>query len=318
MMNSRLVVAFVLMLSACGNAGVDSSDQTLRIYSTVTQDTVDAVVAGFQAANPDVVVEVFRAPTGEVAARIAAEQRDGGMQADVLWLTDPLSIEQYARDGLLRSWTPAAVEAVPSDYRTDTFFGTRILNMVIVTDADADPVPQDWADLSEVAGGVAIPDPGFAGSAYGALAYFALDPDYGMDFYSGLAAAGGTQVNAPGDVLTAVAEGAYDAGITLDRTVRDAVDDGSPVRLVWPTSGAIAIYSPVAVVDATTSTAAEPFVDYVLGVSGQQAIASTGWEPIRKDGVDWSDPGPQAVVDWEEAFSRQDELLTAYREIFGG
>ena len=308
-----------LMTGGCGGdstaASGESSGESVTVYTSVTQDTVDAVVVGFEAANPGVDVEVFRAPTGELAARIAAEQRSGGLQADVLWLTDPLSIEQYSRDGLLRTWDPSDVEAVPNEYRTETYFGTRVLNLVIVAGSEVDPAPEDWDDLTTMEGGVAIPDPAFAGSAFAALGFFGLSPDYGMDFYRSLRDNGGVQVQAPGDVVTGVAEGIYAAGVTLDRIVSDAVDDGSPVVVVWPASGAIAMYSPIAVVDGSSSTAAEPFVEYVLGEEAQRAIAATGWEPIRSD-VEWPERGEVRVVDWGQAFDRQDELLSQYDAIF--
>ena len=168
-----------------------------------------------------------------------------------------------------------------------------------------------------VDGVVAIPDPGFAGSAFGALAFFASDPDYGMTFYRELRDNGAVQVRSPGDVVSGVAEGLYSAGISLDRTVDDAIADGSPVELVWPRSGAIAIYSPIGVLDGSEASAAEAFVDFVLSLDGQQIIADTGWQPIRED-VEWPDRGDQRSVDWLAVFSRQDELLAEYGAIFGG
>lgn len=309
-------LATISLLSGCASGAGGGDATVVRVYTSVTQDTVDAVVAGFEAANPGVTAEVFRAPTGELAARIAAEQREGGGMADVLWLTDPLSIQQYARDGLLREWSPKNAEAVASQYKTKSFFGTRILNMVIVASEDADSPPADWPALADTEN-VVVPDPGFAGSAFAALGFFALDPAYGMEYYTRLAENGATQVRSPGDVVAGVAEGRHPAGITLDRTTRDAVDDGSPVVLVWPESGAIALYSPIAVLDATESDAAEAFVDYVLSVEAQEAIAATGWEPVRDD-VEWPHGGPQQTLDWDRAFDRQDELLADYRAIFGG
>ena len=312
-----VAVLFVaLLVTSCGTGAGGDSEDALRVYTSVTQATVDAVVAGFEAANPGVVVEVFRAPTGEVAARIAAELREGGLQADILWLTDPLSVQQYARDGLLREWTPDNIDVVREDYRTDTFFGTRVLNLVIVAAAGLDSTPQDWDDLIDVDGVVAIPDPGFAGSAFGALGFFALSPDFGIDYYVSLRDNGAVQVRSPGDVVAGVAEGLYVAGITLDRTARAAVDDGSPVVMVWPESGAISMYSPIGVVDASESNAAEPFVEYVLGEEAQTAIASTGWQPIRTD-VEWPEFGAQRMLDWDQAFERQDELLEEYHTVFG-
>ncbi len=317
-LGGALVVAAALLAAACGDGAGGDTTGTLRVYTSVTQDTVDAVVAGFEAAQQGVAVEVFRAPTGELTARIAAELRDGDLAADVLWLTDPLSIQQYAADGLLLEWEPDELAAVPDEFRSTTFFGTRILNLVIVANDDVEPAPADWWELTGgVPGGVAIPDPGFAGSAFGALGFFALSDGYGMDFYRQLAAGGGVQVNSPGEVVSGVAEGVYGAGMTLDRPARDAVDDGSPLRLIWPDSGAIAIYSPIGVVDTGATATARDFVDYVLGEEAQRAIAATGWQPIRSD-VEWPHGGPQVSVDWAAAFDRQEELLQEYRTIFGG
>ena len=107
------------------------------------------------------------------------------------------------------------------------------------------------------------------------------------------------------------------AGMTLDQGARAAIGDGSPVTMVWPASGAIAIYSPIAVVDATGVAAAETFADFVLGPIAQAEIAATGWQPIRSD-VEWPEDGTAAAVDWATAFDRQEELLDSYATIFGG
>lgn len=291
---------------------------SLRLYTSVTQDTVDAVVAAYRERHPGVTVDVFRAPTGELNARIAAERRSGGVEADALWLTDPLSMQQYDAEGLLAPITVDDAEAVPSAYRSDTYIGTRILNMVIVHQAGLDPAPDDWADLTDpaYAGGVAIPDPAFAGSAFGALGYFALADDFGMDYYQALADNGAVQVQAPGEVTTGVADGRFVAGMTLARSARDAAEKGSPVEVVVPDPGAIAIYSPIAVVETSDNRqVAESFVDFAVSRPAQEAIADTGWEPVRDD-VDWPHDYAQVAPDWPQISNRQDDLLEEYRAIW--
>lgn len=234
-----LSLVLAMLATACGSPETTATPgpETLRIYTTVTEATVNAVVEAFGAEHPEVTVEVFRAPTGEVLARIAAEIREGGVEADVLWLTDPLSMQQYEADGLLRTWDPSEIGAVPESYRTGTFFGTRLLNMVMVHHPDLANPPTDWSDLATVEGVVAIPDPAFAGSAFGALAYFALTDAYGIDYYQSLKDNGAVQVQSPTDVVNGVAEGLYVAGMTLDQGARAAIADGSPLTLVWPASG---------------------------------------------------------------------------------
>lgn len=325
-------LAFVVALAACtSNASAPSASRppasgsgpagTIRLYTSVTQDTVDAVLGAFGEAYPDVTVDLFRAPTGEVDARIAAERREGRILADVLWATDPLSVQQYDAEGLLRDWRPGNAAAVPAEYRQDRFWGTRLLNVVIVAHQDVDPRPTSWDDLTDAAhrDRVALSDPGFAGSALGTMAYFALTDAYGFDYLRALADNGATQVQSVGDVITGVAEGQFAAGMSLDKSVRDAVDAGSPVQLVWPQPGAIAIYSPIAVFAASANaTAAEAFANYVLGTEAQAAIAFTGWQPVRPD-VAWElSDGDVVQPDWPAAFARRDELLREYRAIFGG
>ena len=294
---------------------------TVRVYTSVTQDTVDAVLAAYAEAAPDVTVEIFRAPTGELDARIAAELRDGQIGGDVLWGTDPLSVQSYAAQDLLEVWSPPEAASVPEEYQTDTFWGTRLLNMLIVHSTELADPPTDWADLTDpaYADGVGIPDPGFAGSAFAVLAYFESTPDFGIGYYEDLAENGAVQVQAVAEVLTGVAEGRFMAGMTLDKSARDAIAQGSPIEIAWPASGAIALYSPVAVfADAEQLANGQHFANFLLTREAQEAIASTGWQPIRDDVEGPPIDGEQVSPDWDEVFDRQEELLMEYRAIFGG
>lgn len=317
------LLALVVLTAACDMAAPAASApaEPLRLYTSVTQDTVDAVIEAFGTSHPDVTVEVFRAPTGELNARLAAERREGRIRADVLWMTDPLSIQPYAAAAELRAWSPPAAEAIDAAYRSDDYWGARLLNMVIVAGDDVDPAPSDWDDLTDPAysDGIVVPDPGFAGSAFGALGYFALAEDYGTAHLQALADNGTVQVQSPDEVVTGVAEGRYQAGMTLDYSARAAIERGSPVRLIWPESGAITMYSPIAVMASTQAAErAETFVDFVLDVEGQEAIAGTGWQPVHPDVEGPPIEGPQVTPDWDAAFERREELLEEYRAIFGG
>jgi iron(III) transport system substrate-binding protein len=316
---AALFLAALAVLGACTPGGLGGVE-SVTLYTSVTQATVDAVVEAFARDHAETNVEVFRAPTGELNARIAAEQREGDIQADVIWLTDPLSMQQYDADGLLGAFTPAEVGQIPAEFRSDRFWGTRLLSMVIVQQTGTNPGLKGWEDLADSAFAIAaVPDPGFAGSALGAMAYLAMADGFGFDFYSRLAGNGGVQVNSPGDVVTGVAEGQFVAGMTLAFSARAAIEKGSPIEIVWPEPGAIVMYSPVAILASSDNPAlAGGFVDFVLTREGQQAIAGTGWQPVRSD-VAWDvGGGPIVTPSWPEVFNRQDQLLDKYREIFGG
>ena len=216
-----------------------------------------------------------------------------------------------------RRWEPSGSADVPDAYRTDSFWGTRLLSMVIVQRDDLAPL-ESWADLTDpaLAGRIAAPDPGFAGSAFAVFGYFASEPSLGYDFYQQLHDNGLVIVNAPGEVVTGVAEGRFDAGITLAFSASAALEKGSPISLVWPAPGAVALYSPIGLVDGAGSSA-QRLVEFVLTPAAQQRIADTGWQPILPD-VPWRIDGPQVNVDWTELFDERDAILETFRTIFDG
>ena len=301
-----------------------SSASQLTLYTSVTQNTVTAVVNGFAKTDPGVKVSVFRATTGQLNARIAADEHSGGLRADVIWGTDPLSMESYAQQNLFRPWPLPGLADVPAADKTTYFWGTRELYLVIVAHKGLTPMPQNWSDLTSAAykGKVALPDPAAAGSAFAALGYFATAPGFGLGFYRALKANGAVQVSTIPEVVTDVAEGRYQLGITLDSEVRSAIAEGSPVVMDWPADGAISLYSPIAETVAATggaNTAAQAFLRYVLSPAAQAAIGKTGWQPVLP-GIA-GPPRPAGATEvypgWPALFGRQQQILQQYQAIFG-
>lgn len=301
-----------------GAAAAGGPSGTVRLYTSYSQDVVDGLLAAYRRTQPGVKVELFRAPTGQLSARLAAEQRTGGVRADVLLLSDPLSMEQYATQGMLRQWSPPQESAVPARARSNRFWGVSVLDMVVVHRPGAGPA--SWQDLAgpRYRGRVAIPDPGFAGSALGALGYFALADGYGLDYYRRLKANRAVQVQSPDDVITGVAEGRYEAGMALGYSARRAVAKGSPIEVSEPAPGAIRLYGPVAVLQASRNPdAAESFAAFLLTRPAQQELVRLGRDPVRADvPVPWR-TGPTVMPDWPKVFHRQAQLLQDYRGIFG-
>jgi iron(III) transport system substrate-binding protein len=333
-----ILLASVLGAAACGsspatsgNASGQTSGQTaatsaqqITLYTSVTQNTVTAVLNGFAKLDPNVKVSVFRATTGQLNARIAADEHSGGLRADVIWGTDPLSMESYAQDGLFQPWPLPALTGVPAQDKTKYFWGTRELYLVIVAHKGLTPMPANWSDLTNPAykGKVALPDPAAAGSAFAALGYFDTAPGFGISFYHALKANGAVQVSTIPEVVTDVAEGRYQLGITLDSEVRAAIKEGSPVVMDWPADGAIELYSPIAetvTAKGAAAAATQALMRYVLSTDGQTVIGKTGWQPVLP-GIA-GPPRPAGATEvypgWTTLFGRQNQILQQYQAIFG-
>lgn len=324
-MRGRLaqVVLFVptLLLSACGGAQPAASADAITLYTCVSDTTIQPVIKEFEKARPGRKVNLYRAPTGELNARVAGDVRSGGLKADVIWACDPLTMQGYVAQDLVGGWVPQT--DIPSAVRTADYVGVAMLYMVAVT-SKGTPPPKAWSELTNPAyrGAVAVPDPGTAASALGALGYFAEAPGYGTDFYAKLKQDGAVQVSTPDNVTTGVAEGTYRVGMTTANSAYAAKKSGSPVEVVWPAPGAIGIYGPVALAKhaATEPVAAKDFISFVTSKEGQTVIGRSGSYPTLADVEGPTMPAHAPVVypDWARLSSQKDMLLRSYQQIFGG
>jgi iron(III) transport system substrate-binding protein len=199
--------------------------------------------------------------------------------------------------------------------------GAHLLYMVAVH-RTAVPAPRSWSDLAGPAHGkVAVPDPAVAASALGALGWFAASPGYGVDFYGKLKRNGAVQVKTPDDVTAGVAQGLYDAGMTTANSAYAAKKDGSPVDVVWPKPGAIAIYGPVALASHSPhAQVAKDFISFVIGDAGQQVIGASGTYPTRPGVAGPSVPAGAPIVhpDWARIGTTKNAIELGYRQVFGG
>jgi iron(III) transport system substrate-binding protein len=324
---SALLAVLVLSLAACGGestaGGVADAGQPdgLTMYTCLSDESIQPVIEAFEARDDGGQVELFRAPTGELNARVAADIRSGGLGADVFWGCDPLTVQALVDQDLVGGWIPPDADAIPEEFRTDDYVGGHLLYMVALHRSGA-PAPEAWSDLAD--GGydaLAVPDPAVAASALGTVGFFAAEPDYGVDFYRDLQESGAVQVSTPDDVTTGVAQGVYDAGITTANSAYAAQDDGSPVEVVWPDPGAVAIYGPVALAThSADSDVARSFVSFVVSAEGQAVLAASGAYPTLPgvDGPTVPDGAPVVSPDWAAIGAEKDDILAEYQQVFGG
>ena len=177
---SLVPLAVVLtLLAACGGAdagaGRPPRTETLTLYTCLSDESIQPVIEAFEDGAPGTQVDLFRAPTGELNARVAADVRSGGLQADVFWGCDPLTVQSLVDQDLVGGWTPPEAEDIPAEFRTDDYVGAHLLYMVAVHRTDV-PAPASWSDLA---------DPRYAGRPSptrrspprpsGALGWFAAD-----------------------------------------------------------------------------------------------------------------------------------------------
>ncbi len=315
------LVPLALLPLACDSSGSSSSAESITLYTCVNDESIQPVISQFEDAHAGAEVKLFRAPTGDLNARVAGDLRSGGLRADVIWACDPLTMQGYVDQDLVGGWTPESAADIPDQFRTEDYVGAAVLYMVAVY-KDGVPAPRSWADLiGPDYDSVSLPDPNVAASALGALGWFNQSPEYGLDFYATLKEHGAEQVATPDDVTTGVAQGVYQAGITIANSAYLAKDSGSPIGVVWPEPGAVAIYGPVGLARGSADSAlAKDFISYAVSEPGQQVLAKAGSYPTLPgvEGPEVPADAPVVYPDWPKITANKDALLAEYQQIFSG
>lgn len=308
-----------------GGTAAGGGDGSITVYTSEPQAKIDEVVAAFEEDHPDVQVEVFRAGTGDLKARIAAELETGDVGADVLLAADAPTFEGYKAEDLLLEYTPADADALlesvvdPDGY----YVGTRLIPTVIAYNTnEVDTPPTSWQELTDPAysGRLVMPNPDVSGAAAFNAAVWLLTDSLGEEWIRAL---GGNDVlvaESNGPTSQAIADGSRPIGVVVDYLVRDLAAQGSPVAVSYPSEGVPYIAQPAAVFASSDNPeGAQAFVDFLVSADGQTLAVEQNYLPVRSD-VGTPDGAPSLAeltlleVPLEEVSAVQDEAVDLFKE----
>ncbi len=321
----KLAITFVLLICVAMLFGVEK----IMLYTSVPTEIMTAIADAFMAENPTIEVEVFRSGTGTIQTKIAAEAEGGNLQADVIWVAEFSYYETLKKQGLLAQIFPEEADALPDNFKDpeDYYYAGRLINMVIAYNTyelTPETAPQSWTDLTDSKwyDNFVIPNPEYSGAAVAAVG--ALSINYGWEYFEDLRKNETVVVRGNSDVAQKVAAGEFPIGMTLDYIARGLRENGSPIDIVYPKDGTIAIPSPVAVMKGTDNMeAAMVFINYILSEKGQKALVELGsLVPIRSD----VNPPPNTPpageildhamkIDWKAIEELTTEINTKFADI---
>jgi iron(III) transport system substrate-binding protein len=303
-------------------AAVASASGPVTVYAALTAANGKALTSAFEAADPKVQLSMVTGGTGPLTTRIAAERRAGRVQADVIFLADPTSMDTLAEEHVLSSWRPAVATSMPTGFTGPGWVGALTFENVIAYHDGMKNPPTNWSDLTDPAykGEIAIGDPSYSGTTFGLVG--ALSTRYGWSYYRKLKANGVQVQDSTNTVGTEIAQGIVEAGATLDVVVRNLQAKGAKISIAWPTSGAVPVPAPVGVTrDAKNPAAAKAFVTWLLSPKGQAAVVKLGYVP-SVPGIDAHGLLPvsakQMTVNWTKLAADKSTILATFQSIFGG
>lgn len=258
------------------------------LYTSVPQELATQFADAFMKKRPDIKVEIYRAGSTEVGAKLAAEREVGGIRADLLWLADaPVYYDLRQRGELLAYVSPEA-KSIPADIKDPKGFFTagRLINMIIAVNTQVMPLkdaPKSWKDFPESGKKAVMGNPLYSGSNFVTVAAF-VKKDGNWGWFERARAKGVAIVRGNSEAADALAGKEFGVAMTLDYIVAGLIKKGAPLSIVWPADGAISVPSPIAIIKGSKNPAgSKAFVDFVLSKEGQEFLVKQEVIPVRSD-----------------------------------
>ncbi len=295
-MTTRLTQRFSFMMTAMVGLIVFSaaiafaqgkSPNRVLLYTSVPQELATQFANAFMKKRPDIRVEIYRAGSTEVGAKIAAEREVGGIRADLLWLADAPVYYDLRKRGELFAYVSPEAKAIPADLKDPKglFTAGRLINMIIAVNTEVMPLkeaPKSWKEFPDAGKKAAMGNPLYSGSNFVTVAAFVQKDGWG--WFERARTKGVAVVRGNSEAATALAGKEFAVAMTLDYIVAGLIKKGAPLAIVWPSDGAISVPSPIAIIKGTKNpNGSKAFVDYVLSKEGQEFLVKQEVIPVRGD-----------------------------------
>lgn len=257
----------------------------VTVYMPSPAGLADKLAAGFTAAT-GVEVEQFQGTTGEILARLEAEEANP--VADVVILaswSDGLSMKQ---GGKLLSYTPANAERIVDGWidADAMLFGYSASAVGVIYNTTVIPeLSADWAELggTQYKDQLAIPDPEKSGACKDFVAGYVNAN--GWEDFQAMADNGMIVPGANKAALEAVTTG--EVGILVagvDYNAYSSMAKGEPLNIYYPAGGTVVNPRPAMILKtAPNADNAKAFIDYLFSDEAQQLVAAAYLLPGRSD-----------------------------------
>ena len=263
---------------------------SLVVYSPHDADPLAAGVAMFEAAYPNIKVEVIAAGTGELCQRVVAESANP--QGDVLWGGGADTLAAYVE--YFDPYVCANDDVIGEAYKDadDMWIGESPLPMVFIynkTMLDEADVPTTWEGLCDPAlkGKIAYCSPAKSGSAYTQLCTMLFSQpsiEEGWDlvgrFIENL---DGKIQDSSGNCHKLVASGEYALGVTIEKSAVK-YNDNPDIGFVYPEKNSAVPDGVALIKNCPNPESAKLFIDFVTSLECQKA-QNADWarRPVRSD-----------------------------------
>ena len=304
----------------------------IMIYTSIYEDVIEALDRLMGKQFPNCNIEFFYGGTGQIQAKIAAEQASNKLGCDMLLVAEPAYSLELKENGMLHPYITTQASNLAFDYDKEGYwYPVRLCVMVLAYNPEKyakNTIPNSFRDFAfdpSVKGAISMGNPLTSGTTMASVS--ALKDKYGYEYFDAL----GNQnvmIESGSVALTKLETGECKVIMILEESVlKKRQEEKSKLEVIYPTDGSILVPSTVMTINdkwnANKNTkAAEIITDWLLGPDGQNAIVD-GWmhsvmnnfPRLPYDTIPTTQIKANVIpVNWENVFRQREELRTKFEE----
>lgn len=271
-------------------------------------------------------VELERRIGGQLHEKVVTEAEAKKLRADILEYSD-VSLLLRVRN-LLVEHTPPTDARYPEKtkkkglmYPDTVYLYGPVYNSAVIPEKDA---PKSWADLKDpkYKGKLALVIAGSGGTSWATVLF--QRQTFGLDYWKALAEQKPKLFTGGSALVNTLASGENPVAVLHDVVAKGAIQQGAPVKIVYPPEGIVMIPQVMSVVkDAPHPNAARLWANWKLSREGQGVWVNTvGGFSARSDMPSPKDTPPRESIkiwNWNEDdyIKLRDQWINEWNQIYG-
>lgn len=300
----------------------------VTIYHNFFPSGAPGIVNAFTQKYPDIAVREVRLPSARYYQRFSAEYTAGKVLADVSVNALDDTMLDWKKNNWIARWQPPEGDSIPASmWYDDQFWGVQVIRQIFIYNSrliQRAAAPFEWADLFDPKwkGRIGLDEPW---RSVGPLQCMKLlENNLHIDSAEKFKAQDARFFTGAAGVLQAVIRGDVAIGQMADLALTQALEDGAPVRAVYPISGVTYVTNAVCVSqDAPHPNAGRVLANWLMSLPGQVALQKFSGSPgVRADlpAHEFLPPNRDInAIDGRKLLSRADadKLIADWRRVFG-
>ena len=327
-----VIIITISSFSSCKKKEPVVLNGSVMLYTTVDETIARALKDDFEKKYPGIVLDYYYGDSDRVDRKIDVEFESGQANADVVFLSSVLSLEDMKAKSRLEVYESKESKKIIKDFKDkDNYYCAGAVTTMGIgfnknpeLGIDEKKVPKTWIDFlnNDFRGKMAIANP--KNDIYVKYWVMAMmqNKDYGDTFFRRLRDYGVVIKSTERDVLDNLVSGAFSVGICYDETAVGFTKEYEDFGFKYATSDNVTMMTGVALVkDAVNAENAKLFIDYLLSKKGQEILVANGLVSARSDVKNIMNT--KAViekslkVDLEDIKSNGNQYLSIFGDIFG-